>query len=98
MTSEEDIARTLESQGWHRQFVATEPRLSEAVEIYKELGFQVHLEPLPAQKKTSNGQPQGTEIKCHACFDGSEDQYRIIFTKPAGSSENPSEAACSDGS
>lgn len=93
MTSEETITRTLELRGWRRQFVAAEPRLSEAVEMYRELGFQVHLEPLPAQGKTSHGQPQGTEIKCRACFEGSEDQYRIIFTKPAGNSENLSEAA-----
>jgi len=93
MTSEETITRNLEDRGWHRQFIASEPRLSEAVEMYRELGFQVHLEPLSAQKKTSNGQLQGTEIKCHTCFEGSEDQYSIIFTKPAESSENPSEAA-----
>jgi len=92
MTSEEAITRTLEQQGWHRQFVAAEPRLSEAVEMYRELGFQVHLEPLPAPEKTSSGQPQGTEIKCHTCFEGTEDQYRIIFTKPAEDNGKP----CSD--
>ena len=93
MASEDTISKTLEQQGWCRRFVAAEPRLSEAVEMYRELGFQVHLEPLPAQEKTSNGQPKNTEIKCHTCFEGSEDHYRIIFTKPAESSENPSEAA-----
>ena len=92
MTSEEAITSTLEQRGWHRQFVASEPRLSEAVEMYRELGFQVHLEPLPAQKKTSNGQPQGTEEKCHTCFDGLEGQHKIIFTKPAKDSGKP----CSD--
>ena len=92
MTSEETITRTLEDRGWRRQFVATEPRLSEAVEMYRELGFQVHLEPLPTPEKTSSGQPQGTEIKCHACFEGSEDHYRIIFTKPAEDNGKP----CSD--
>jgi len=93
MTSEETITRALEQRGWRRQFVATEPRLSEAVEMYRELGFQVHLEPLPTPEKTSNGQSQGTEIKCRTCFEGSEDDYRIIFTKPAESSGNKSEAA-----
>jgi len=92
MTSEETITRTLEDRGWRRQFVATEPRLSEAVEMYRELGFQVYLEPLPTSEKTSNGQPLGTEIKCHACFEGSEDHYRIIFTKPAEYDDQP----CSD--
>lgn len=82
MTSEETITRTLERQGWRRMFVAAEPRLSESVAMYKELGFEVHLEPLPTQEKQSNGQAHGTEIKCRACFEGSENQYRIIFTRP----------------
>ena len=81
MTSEETITRTLERQGWRRQFVAAEPRLSESVAMYKELGFEVHLEPLPEQEKPSNGQMQNTETKCRACFEGSEGQYSIIFTR-----------------
>jgi len=78
MTAEETITRSLERQGWQRQFVAAEPRLSEAVEMYRELGFQVHLEPLPPQDETSI---QNNKTKCRACFEGSEDQHRIIFTK-----------------
>lgn len=35
----------LERQGWRRQFVAGEPRLTEAVEVYKSLGYEVRLEP-----------------------------------------------------
>jgi len=31
-------------QGWIRQFVTDEPRLSEAVEIYKSIGYEVRLE------------------------------------------------------
>ena len=93
MTSEETITRSLEQRGWCRRFVAAEPRLSEALEMYRELGFQVHLEPLPTQEKSFQRQAQGTEVKCQACFEGSEDHYRIIFTKPAESGENPSEAA-----
>ena len=90
MTSEETITRALERQGWRRQFVAAEPRLSESVAMYKELGFEVHLEPLPEQEKPSNGQMQNTETKCRACFEGSEGQYSIIFTRPAHMSGNPS--------
>ena len=36
----------LEKEGWSRQFTSDEPRLSEAVELYKSLGFEVHLEPI----------------------------------------------------
>lgn len=35
----------LKRQGWTRMFIADEPRLSEAVELYKSLGYEVHLEP-----------------------------------------------------
>ncbi len=86
MKSEETITRTLERQGWRRQFIAAEPRLSEAAEN-TELGFQVHLEPLPTQEKSRNAGK-----KCRACFEGTEEQYSIIFTKPAEYDGQP----CSD--
>ena len=35
----------LEAQGWTRQNVMDEPRLSELVEMYQELDIEVHLEP-----------------------------------------------------
>ena len=35
----------LQQRGWTRQFVTDEPRLSEAVELYQEIGYEVHLEP-----------------------------------------------------
>jgi ribosomal protein S18 acetylase RimI-like enzyme len=30
--------------GWERRFIATEPRLREAIELYEEIGFEVLLE------------------------------------------------------
>jgi hypothetical protein len=73
----------LEGEGWTKQFVASEPRLSEAVEMYKDLGFEVHLEPLPKQSEceTCVG-PEEAQAECRICFDGFEDQYKIIFTRP----------------
>jgi hypothetical protein len=74
----------LERQGWARQFVANEPRLSEAVELYRETGFEVHLEPLPKAQAcdtcagTQDNKEQG---ECRVCFEGFEDQYKIIFTR-----------------
>ena len=35
----------LKREGWMRQFTTDEPRLSEAVELYRSLGYEVHLEP-----------------------------------------------------
>jgi len=50
---EKAIVKGLEQQGGIKQFVANEPRLSEAVAMYKEAGFEVHLEPLPPQSRHS---------------------------------------------
>lgn len=74
----------LEKEGWVKQFVANEPRLSEAVDLYKELGFDVHLEPLPAgQECDTCAGTEGYQEKreCRVCFEGFEDQYKIIFTR-----------------
>jgi len=74
----------LEDEGWKKQFVACEPRLSEAVELYGETGYEVHLEPLPkeAECESCAGEEGETESECRICFEGVEDQYKIIFTKP----------------
>ena len=74
----------LEKEGWVKQFVANEPRLSEAVNLYTELGFEVRLEPLPKGQEcdTCSG-PEGhlEKEECRICFEGFEDQYKIIFTR-----------------
>ena len=41
MTREAELAR----EGWQKQTTYDEPRLSELVEMYEEIGYQVHLEP-----------------------------------------------------
>ncbi len=74
---EEELANS----GWERRFIACEPRLSEMVEMYKEIGFDVHLEPLPSRDETD---AQGCEENgCTVCFDFDRDRYRIIFTRQA---------------
>ncbi|MBL7203520.1 MAG: hypothetical protein ISS63_04200 [Desulfobacteraceae bacterium] len=79
---EKAIVNALEQQGWTKQFVANEPRLSEAVEMYKEAGFEVHLEPLPPQPRHPAEEKCELDADCRQCFEGFEDQYRIIFTRP----------------
>lgn len=69
----------LESQGWERRFAASEPRLSEMVEMYREIGFEVHLEPLPS--KEEKNQERCEENGCTACYDADPEKYRIIFTR-----------------
>lgn len=80
MSSRNEILR---QEGWRRQFVANEPRLSEAVEMYNEAGFHVHLEPLPKEAECeSRAGGEEEEKECRLCFEGFEDQYKIIYTKP----------------
>jgi len=79
MDNHESRLETLEREGWTRQFVANEPRLSEAVELYKETGYEVHLEPIPKAGNPSDLPMVGSD--CTTCFEGTEDQYRIIFTR-----------------
>lgn len=80
MDNRDSRLEILERKGWTRQFVASEPRLSEAVELYKETGYEVHLEPMPVNGKPADFPMTGSD--CIACFEGTEDQYKIVFTRP----------------
>jgi len=62
----------LESEGWERRSVLDEPRLSEAVELYEQLGFEVKQVPLDPENM-----PEG----CTACYKQNIDKYRIIYVR-----------------
>jgi hypothetical protein len=93
MVSESPLrVEELEKEGWVKQFVANEPRLSEAVSLYEELGFEVHLEPLPKEQECDNcsgAEGHREKGECRVCFEGFEDQYRIIFTRRGKDSASP---------
>ncbi|RLB08223.1 MAG: hypothetical protein DRG50_00360 [Deltaproteobacteria bacterium] len=73
-------------EGWQRRFIAAEPRLSEMVRMYGETGFEVHLEPLSAVEEP-DGESDECQ-RCRICFEGVEDQYKVIYTRPKGESRN----------
>jgi len=62
----------LKKRGWTRQFVMDEPRLSEAVELYQEIGYEVHLE-----------QASFEEINqmCKNCLDVDCSKYKTIYIR-----------------
>lgn len=66
--------RRLEEEGWTRRTVTDEPRLTELVELYEELNFEVIV--LPVQPEDLNG--------CSVCIDRDPDRYKTIFTRPGG--------------
>ena len=67
MTREEELIR----DGWEKQSTHDEPRLSDTVEAYKEIGFEVHLEPFNPDD----------EPGCVACMKISPEKYKTIYTK-----------------
>ncbi|MBW2216531.1 MAG: hypothetical protein JRF34_04990 [Deltaproteobacteria bacterium] len=81
MEKQESRFEKLEREGWKKQFIASEPRLSEAVELYKQSGFEVHLESVPKADEVKQC-PQGEAGECRVCFEGNEDQYKVIYTRP----------------
>jgi hypothetical protein len=67
MTREEELI----AQGWQRQATYDEPRLSEMVDMYREVGMEVHLEPFhPADEKG-----------CVGCLAAFPDLYKTIYTR-----------------
>lgn len=56
---------------WKKQSTSDEPRLSELVEMYKEIGFEVHLEPFHPDE----------EPGCSECMKISPDRYKTIYTR-----------------
>lgn len=74
----------LKAQGWTRQFMTDEPRLGEALEEYRNLGFEVHTEEVDP-----GACGQGAD--CIACFQSPEaaSRFKVIFTrKPPGKPGN----------
>jgi hypothetical protein len=65
--------RELTDKGWVRRFDAEEPRLSEMVRLYEEMGYEVLVEPGIV----------GDEDRCRACFTsgGFESRHRTVYTR-----------------
>jgi len=89
MSNHESLLENLEREGWTRQFTANEPRLSEAVALYKETGYEVHLVPVVAGAGASKFPIIGSP--CTTCFEGVEDQYKIIFTRKKALGQPPAD-------
>ncbi len=72
MTREEELKK----EGWEKRFTIDEPRLSEMIEQYKELGFEVLLEPVDISSE-----------ECTTCIIASRDRYKTIYTRQKNSSK-----------
>jgi hypothetical protein len=64
-------AEKLSKEGWEKKATYDDPRLSEMVEMYKEIGLEVHLEPYNAEH----------EDGCTGCMQLFPDQFKTIYTR-----------------
>lgn len=69
----------LSRQGWKKQSTNDEPRLSEMVETYEEIGYEVHLEPF---------QPE-LEPDCTDCMKMQAEKYKTIYTRKKSDPDKP---------
>ncbi|MFX1254639.1 MAG: hypothetical protein ACFFCZ_23710 [Promethearchaeota archaeon] len=61
----------LEEEGWTRQFTIEEHRVSEYVELYESLGYEVRVEPVVP----------GEKDECQVCYETECNKYRTIYTR-----------------
>lgn len=60
----------LKQEGWEKRFTIDEPRLSEMAEQYRELGFEVLLEPVDPSSE-----------ECTSCISVNPQRYKTIYTR-----------------
>ena len=66
-------ANELQLAGWEMQVSYTEPQLSEAAQLYRDMGFEVRLEAMLPPKREA-------EV-CAECDRGHCTRYKTIFTR-----------------
>jgi hypothetical protein len=65
--------RELEKEGWKRMATYSEPRLSEMVEEYKELGFEVRIEEVDLEGE-----------ECSECIQLEPESTKTIYVRKNG--------------
>ncbi len=70
MTRKEELT----ASGWQRQATYDEPRLSEMVGMYQELGLEVHLE-------TFDPEAEADCTDCTECMKVAPENYKTIYTR-----------------
>jgi hypothetical protein len=61
-----------EKEGWIKRTTIGEPRLSEIVELYKSLGYEVRVEPVKLDV---------LDDECRRCYENDVDDVKTVFVK-----------------
>ena len=67
LTPEEKLIK----EGWQKQATYDDPRLSEMVEMYAEIGLEVHLEPFNVENESG----------CSSCMQLKPDLFKTLYTR-----------------
>jgi hypothetical protein len=62
----------LKDEGWMRRFTIDEPRLSEVIDLYRSLGYEVHLEPAMFNERNE---------LCKACIRADCQKYKTVYIR-----------------
>jgi len=62
----------LKKNGWVKQNTIGAPRLGECVELYKSIGYEVHLEPVHPDEMTE---------ECRRCYEKELGTVKTIYTR-----------------
>ncbi|MFC1554193.1 hypothetical protein ACFL7D_06135 [candidate division KSB1 bacterium] len=65
--------------GWIKRNIVDESRLTELMEMYKSLGFEVKTEDLDPEKDCDT---------CNECFTESPEKYKVLYTRKKESYKN----------
>ena len=65
----------LKKEGWVKRTALEEPRLSEVIELYESLGFEILLEPT---------RPGDMGAECSKCYEKNCTKYSVVYTRKIG--------------
>ena len=66
------MSKELEKKGWIKRNTIDDPRLSETIEEYESLGFEVHLEPMKLED---------LDKECRICYKNQLDKLKTVYTR-----------------
>jgi len=89
-----DPAYVLQQQGWILRTTIGEPRLSEVVENYRGMGYEVHVEHFAVTRP--NSADSANAESCTVCFDAADktqagQAWGSVYVRPGGSPDKNEE-------
>ena len=66
------MSKELKKEGWLKRTTIGEPRLSEIVELYKSLGYEVRIEPVTLEDMDND---------CRRCYENNVDKVGTVYVR-----------------